>query len=1397
MPVFRSILRLALVPITLLFAAPLAAETGWSKVVEDVPGRLVLELTPPPAESRGAEAGRPARITCPGCQAAQVFGSPELPFHRFEVLSGPGEIRVDVQVVETQVIPLPSGLASVPFFPTPRRSEERPNRALFRAAATLAPKVSGVRTFRGAPVRGVEIPLATWSESSREAAFARRLRVTLTFPGVRARPSPLKLPTTFRAMVRNPSGGSWLYESTRPRLRKRAAGAASAGNPGDRYIRIRLGDKTVSGLAEDQVYAVSFDALAKASADLRGIRVDSLRLYTGANDTLRRRMDSLPTDAVEMPGMLKEIPMEVVDGNGTFDTGDTLKFFGHGTSTWRRLPGDSGTVRYEFTVDPYSYENSYYIGFARQAASQAALRMQGDPDLAPTASAISSTPHYLRAEEDRETASCDPSSFKDEESGFAWFWHWKGRCDTYMDTTVTLGRAQLVTREMDSLPDLDQSAGDTLGLGFFVYESGREDNFKVHYAGRGPLSRDTVQGSRGAWYSFEGTWPQAPAFRLDSVVWNGSEKRFEGYSVRYRRAHVFRGQPLWIFPERSGTRQTYRVQGSLAGASVLRVVDGVARRKLVFDSQGRFTDSLPPDADARYLVYRDAAKLPDGSFTEEVLPAPALAIRNLLTGDGLNPEYLIVTGRDLAAQAAELRDYRQDSKRALPLKTAVVHVEDIYRQFGSGRLSPPAIRDFLRWATHRWDAGGPAASPLKYVVFFGDGHYDYRGIHSAGLDHIPPNVVPPYEYITPNRREQVATEDFYGGLDPGDNHLDSLLLDIAIGRVPVQTREQASGYLEKVKAYENPALSGVWRGRVILTSDDHLQRGAQNNLDPIGQGHTTDSEKLGKAMAVSEPALNLDRVNLLDYPINTSFRKPEAAQDLLTFINRGSLLVNYVGHGSSNQWADEVLLQTGDALSRMQNKGRTGLVNAFSCTVGRFESLESEGMSEQFVKVADAGAIGAISATRESFPNPNIALASAFYSRIFQVDSVSDRPPTVGQALMDAKNAMETSENLNDSKYALLGEPVILLRKPLLKVAINRAPDTLRALACDRLEGTVAGGSGKGMVNVRILAGSVLKEYELPPSMTNQFAEKRGAILFERTFPYQDGRFSTEYFLPRQISFGDTNARITAFAWDGTREMEGSSAILDLRIRGTASTCPADSNGKGPTIRITGCEKSETGEIDFPERIRLPLPYCLQINVEDSIGGVLSAEGPDEGTTVEVPGILDPFHPLPGIDDLYFKTYQMTLESRDFRPGNHLLKVSAKDGYGNVSLRTLRMDLTADTTIQTVTAYNVPNPVKRNGTSFRFSTILPQAEVELGGTAAASDRLSFEVRIHDQGGRVVKVLRNAKSGAFWNGKDEWGNLAANGVYFYTVKARWKQDPLSAAPSYRTLSSRRNTLVISR
>ena len=53
------------------------------------------------------------------------------------------------------------------------------------------------------------------------------------------------------------------------------------------------------------------------------------------------------------------------------------------------------------------------------------------------------------------------------------------------------------------------------------------------------------------------------------------------------------------------------------------------------------------------------------------------------------------------------------------------------------------------------------APRLKFVLFFGDGHFDYRNVGRTSA----PNWIPPFQ------KDDAATDDYYTYLDPGEKAL--------------------------------------------------------------------------------------------------------------------------------------------------------------------------------------------------------------------------------------------------------------------------------------------------------------------------------------------------------------------------------------------------------------------------------------------------------------------------------------------------------------------------------------------------------------------------------------------------------------------------------------------------
>lgn len=1385
--------------VTLLTALVVGASGvhAGETILEDTPERLVLEVKVPSYGTTVFPEGiRGTGVSAPGYGGPGTPGAPELPWLRFQIAAGARAPRVSVEPLEWTSMSVPGGLAAAPRWLTKTDAEPVRDEALFAAARGIQPSLSPVQPVRGLPVRTVSVPLGTYTGGER-VNMMRTFRVRVDF----AEPSSMAAPGLRKwlrhAGVRNLNGGA--YHVTLPRSAPLARTAAVAGTKAfdseALRLQITIGDRVLDGFDEDGVYALTFaQASAAVGSPLNGVDINRLRMYSGPQDTLRIRMDTLvgPT--------LREIPLEVRDANnnGVFDAGDTILFYAHGTSLWKPVPGAPGDVRWQFSSDPWSYENRYYLQWNGPATG--ALRI-------PTAAAgatgdtVTTAPHYLRAERELATGSCDLAQAFDPETGHNWYWHGRFYCNNIGTGGPAYTGSQL---RAQSWTTLDGRVSDSAWVGFFHLFTPIDQAIYRVWSANAEVAQG-AQGVPGGWYLFAGSGHFASnQLQIDSLMWDFSVvPRFEGYTVRYTR-NLSWSNGRRIFPAMTGQRVAYKLSGAPAGARVLRVESGVGARWLpvqVVGSALAFSDSAGVNEDVSYhlqgAVYRGVE--PSALSVESPVAADGV-IRNLadgsMGGGRENPEYIIIAPQALLPEAVRLRNYRGSQDRQRPWNTVVVRVEDIYREWSGGRMSPVAIRDFLRWAMNRWGTGGTPGE-LTQVVLFGDGHFDYRNIRNGLGGGASPNHIPPFNWqeseSSPN---PMSTDDFYAILDAGA-HWTSSLQSISIGRISAKTREQANNYLDKVIRYEDPATSGEWRSRLLLTADDATQRRASGGVDRI-KHHTYQAERIGNAILAQDSGLRKETVYLFDYEHNASYLKPEATQDLLNQYNRGVLFSTFYGHGAYNQMADEVLLKTNDGLTRLRNAEKPFMMTIFSCTVGRFDKLVDEGMSEEFLRMNNAGAIAALSGTRETYDGPNEALGFNFVSRLFAGEDEADIV-TVGDAVRMAKATTGSGNQSNSQKYVLQGEPVLYFKRPGLGLELTEQPDSLQALGCGTLSGRVGKGSGKGAVSVRIVSGDVRKAYPYSDSTSPQskpnIVDKRGQILFETTVPYTDSVFSLQYFLPKQVPFGDTGAKIQIFAWDSLDLRESSLLVRDLKISGTAANSCMVDDQRGPRITVTGCNTAEAGGVDFPDKVRIGLPYCFQVAVSDSGGGVLAGDGPDQGTTVEVVGSVAPYQPQAGVDELYRKVYQVPLSPQEVPEGTHLLKISARDGFGNLSQRQLTLQVSADTALRFVRAFNTPNPLKNGKTTFWFSTSLP---VEEGGdlTSPNVERVRFDLRIFNQLGYMVREFRDARSGETqWDGRDAWGRQLANGVYFYEVSATWSEGNGSPAGGRRT--SRKNVLVISR
>ncbi len=186
---------------------------------------------------------------------------------------------------------------------------------------------------------------------------------------------------------------------------------------------------------------------------------------------------------------------------------------------------------------------------------------------------------------------------------------------------------------------------------------------------------------------------------------------------------------------------------------------------------------------------------------------------------------LIITIPALKAAADRLAAFHTAQDQ---LQVQVVTVQEIYNEFASGAPDPTAIRDFVKMCYDRGASGG--ARP-RYLLLFGDASFDYKKRLPVNT-----NLVPTWESdASLDFINSYPSDDFFGFLDDADNITDintRNLLDIGIGRLPVQTLAQAQQMVDKITGYNTPGptlvpgvtTSPLWPTTGITTFTCRMQK---------------------------------------------------------------------------------------------------------------------------------------------------------------------------------------------------------------------------------------------------------------------------------------------------------------------------------------------------------------------------------------------------------------------------------------------------------------------------------------------------------------------------------------------------------------------------------------------
>jgi len=741
------------------------------------------------------------------------------------------------------------------------------------------------------------------------------------------------------------------------------------------------------------------------------------------------------------------------------------------------------------------------------------------------------------------------------------------------------------------------------------------------------------------------------------------------------------------------------------------------------------------------------------------------------------PDLVIVTAEAFAPAAERLADHR----RSQGLEVTVVTQEQVFNEFSGSVPDVRAIRDYMAFLYGR--TTNPDLLP-RYLLLYGDGHYDYRGL--SGLQDAQENHVFPFETEESLRTVGTYTsDDYFGLLDPDEGiwefvsiqHRSEERLDIGVGRLTVQTAAEASVMADKLIRYDDPATFGTWRSTYTAIADDGpTGLSAQQNDADL---HLTNIDQVVQYIADEVyPSINMNKIygETYDRVFLNGYRIPEARRDILDAIERGTLVVNYSGHGGPDGLAQEAIFTREDAAA-LTNGDRLPIMITATCSFGWWDLEEEQSGAEVMLLNPEGGAIALLTSVRLAYTSAgqntlNAGLNRALNREMFIRDDGTAR--RLGDILRLTKNTDVGLEG-NSRKFNLLGDPSMQLGIPegqaavetLSGIALDAVTGQMRALDKVVIEGSIKGADGlidasfDGLVNVSVFDAERQVAIQERRFHIEPFFRQREDLLWRGDVRAQAGRYRAEFVVPKDISYTNLPGRIAVYAVDENSQALGYTE--NFLVGGTSDSPPDDQ--QGPDIDLYIGDSTFVSGATVPESPELIVALFDDSGINTVGTGVgheilLSVDGDQEGAV----DIGSAFVAQP---DSY-QEGEIRWKLNDLEAGPHTISVRAWDVLNNSNTAEISFSVANDEVLNVFNVYNYPNPMNRE-TRFVFEHNQPS------GTPA-----EVQIRIFTLSGRPIRTIHSDEalpegvlgSGPLmvhWDGKDDDLDRPATGIYLYRIR----------------------------
>ncbi|MCE1163863.1 MAG: C25 family cysteine peptidase [Bacteroidetes bacterium] len=365
-------------------------------------------------------------------------------------------------------------------------------------------------------------------------------------------------------------------------------------------------------------------------------------------------------------------------------------------------------------------------------------------------------------------------------------------------------------------------------------------------------------------------------------------------------------------------------------------------------------------------------------------------VPNLVT-NSTGADYILVYNKVFETQAEQLRAYRNSHDGFRSIKA---EIEDIYDIFNYGMEDPIAVRYFVKNAFENWAVPKPG-----YLCLFGRGSTDPKRLQSNSV--LSQNFVPVFG--------NPVTDGYFANFSMATQYYKH---QIAVGRLPVVSTQEAQDVVNKIIAYENLGLPS-WIKKSVFIAGGYDMNEQQNFAY---QSNVLINNYISTPPFSASPT----RIFLGDSTGMVTYNYPDSA---IKSINKGALVVNYMAHAPDGYW-----LNLFDDPAILSNQNRYPLVISQTCFTGKHAEANLRGYTEKFIVNANKGSIGFIGTTGWSFNG-----TGNMYNDIILASFTHDTIRRIGDILKKSSGMLDSNDFYNRNTvncYDIMGDPATKLLWP-------------------------------------------------------------------------------------------------------------------------------------------------------------------------------------------------------------------------------------------------------------------------------------------------------------------------------------------------------------------------------